>query len=218
MTTYGTDTRKCACCGHSSEVNVLASTSSFGSPDIDLRPPPLHRFTMDTWVECCDQCGYCAKDIRHAPEQIREIVESPDYRSLINNATPSLVLRFLRTSYIHRSLASHAEATHYLRIAVWAGEDAQMPDDALNTLRVNAAEGYKSLRSQGGWSRSDPGVLETVTADLFRRAGRWDDALELANEGLLADVNENVRKVLEFEISLINSRDQKVYKVSDAIK
>lgn len=37
---------KCAVCGKESEQITLASTNTFGSPDLDLRPPEMKRSTM----------------------------------------------------------------------------------------------------------------------------------------------------------------------------
>ena len=50
MTTLGTASAACAVCGTVSEYTVIQSTSRFGSPDLDTRPPEMERSTLPYWV------------------------------------------------------------------------------------------------------------------------------------------------------------------------
>lgn len=63
MTTVGLKRVRCIVCGWRGEKSVILSTSSFGPPGLDLRPPPPHGSSVDLWVMDCPQCGYCAPDI-----------------------------------------------------------------------------------------------------------------------------------------------------------
>ena len=63
MTTMYQDTVKCYVCGKESKQTVLGSTNSFGSQDLDLRPPEMMRGTMEYWAHECPYCGYIAKNI-----------------------------------------------------------------------------------------------------------------------------------------------------------
>ncbi|WP_295868118.1 hypothetical protein, partial [uncultured Veillonella sp.] len=63
MTTMYQDTVKCYVCGKESKQTVLGSTNSFGSSDLDLRPPEMMRGTMEYWAHECPYCGYIAKNI-----------------------------------------------------------------------------------------------------------------------------------------------------------
>ncbi|MBR4908658.1 MAG: hypothetical protein IKZ43_06585 [Acidaminococcaceae bacterium] len=47
MTTMFRQKYKCAVCGAEQEFYGIASTNSFGSPDLDLRPPEMQRSTME---------------------------------------------------------------------------------------------------------------------------------------------------------------------------
>ena len=57
MTTQSAEECTCAVCGRVSMQGVIMSTNAFGSPDLDLRPPPMERFTIDHWVQECPHCG-----------------------------------------------------------------------------------------------------------------------------------------------------------------
>ena len=60
----------CAICGDEAEHALLGSTNAFGPYDLDLRPPPMARHTMQFWVQACPTCGYTAADISKAKEML----------------------------------------------------------------------------------------------------------------------------------------------------
>ena len=71
MTTLFADELKCAVCGITSTHSDIGSSSSFGAPDLDLRPAQLLRSTMPYWIQECPFCGYVSRTgpIR-APSQL----------------------------------------------------------------------------------------------------------------------------------------------------
>src|SRR5207237_7643170 len=82
MTAYRETERVCACCGTTKTFLALASTSAFGSPDLDLRPPPPARHTLGESIEECSNCGYCAPDVSAMHGAAQEIVKTAEYRAL----------------------------------------------------------------------------------------------------------------------------------------
>jgi hypothetical protein len=58
----------CAVCGREQEVKVLASTNTFGSPDLDTRPSGHGRWSLLHAIMRCEECGYAAPDLSEAPE------------------------------------------------------------------------------------------------------------------------------------------------------
>jgi hypothetical protein len=53
VTTIFEEEVTCAVCGAKQTVQEMGSTSSFGPMDLDTRPPPLQRGTMEMWVHRC---------------------------------------------------------------------------------------------------------------------------------------------------------------------
>ena len=53
MTTLDKAIVTCAICGEDAEQIEIGSTNAFGSPDLDLRPPPMKRQTMAFWMQAC---------------------------------------------------------------------------------------------------------------------------------------------------------------------
>ncbi len=58
MTIVQSVSAQCSVCATSSVFRFMASTSTFGSYDLDLRAPPLKRHTMGVWLQDCPECGY----------------------------------------------------------------------------------------------------------------------------------------------------------------
>ena len=63
MSTFFEETKCCVICNKLSEQTQIGSTNSFGSCDLDLRPPEMQRSTMCHWIEVCPYCGYVANNI-----------------------------------------------------------------------------------------------------------------------------------------------------------
>src|SRR5919198_26020 len=83
MTTMREVEVRCAVCGALSRRAELSSTSSFGPPDLDLRPQGPARWALEFGVQRCDGCGYCARSLGQAPVGARATVESDAYRDVL---------------------------------------------------------------------------------------------------------------------------------------
>eukprot|EP01084_Bolivina_argentea_P174580 302388_1 len=58
-TTLDKESSACPVCHTTSTHMIITSTNQFGSPDLDLRPPPMKRSTLSRNVQCCPNCGFC---------------------------------------------------------------------------------------------------------------------------------------------------------------
>lgn len=63
MTSHVQMTVTCAHCQTDNRVLILASTSSFGSADLDTRPAPMTRYALEQQIQQCRVCNYCAPDL-----------------------------------------------------------------------------------------------------------------------------------------------------------
>lgn len=71
--------KKCSKCNKSFQVNVLISSYNYGSGDLDLRPPPMQRDTMETWIQRCPHCGYSSPDVETINSITPEFLQSQKY-------------------------------------------------------------------------------------------------------------------------------------------
>ena len=76
---------KCAVCGKNSQQKRLLSTNIQGFRDLDMRPPEMERSTIDTWVQRCPFCGYCAPEISELLSGAPEIVKTNSYQKLLKD-------------------------------------------------------------------------------------------------------------------------------------
>ena len=86
MTTYFTAEYTCAVCGRTHKFRVVGSTNSFGSPDLDLRPAPMQRDTIHTWVQTCPDCGYSNGKIDRDTSVDKKWLSRESYRNCEGSA------------------------------------------------------------------------------------------------------------------------------------
>lgn len=200
---------RCAVCGTVSHHTHLLSTTYLGASDIDGRPPQMKRSTMAWWVHRCPECGYCASDITRAPATAGETVRSEAYQEQLNDPRmPDLARSFLCAALIaeaDRGLASGGVVKCCL-CAAWACDDAKSADAAIE-CRLRAAAALEALHKLGG--RYVRGGVEdfALLADLYRRAGRFDDAGVAASVGLRKAGSTVPRRLMELQLRLIAAAD-----------
>lgn len=137
MTYYSNRQVTCALCGHVSHTTSLESTNSIGSPDLDLRPPEMRRSTIDSWIQRCSHCGYCAPDIQRDEFQPAALVDDPLYNKTLRDLDlPPKAREFLCWSLI----AAHARR---FDVAAWARINADWICDDVGDR--SAATGCRAL-------------------------------------------------------------------------
>lgn len=237
MTTLKNVEKKCAICGSVNSHMEIFSTNAFGSPDLDTRPPEMQRSTINLWIQTCSNCGYSAPDISQKIPKSEEIVYSDDYRKQLNSQKfPKLVNSFLCYSLILENLGEYAKAGRACLHAAWACDDAKYID-AAKICRKNSFTLFMKAKMNGQKFAEQLGAEETMMADILRRAGEFEKALEIAEEGLkkldgnsssfhkpahpsdlLRNPEEIIKIILKFQIELINKKDVGCYTVEDAFK
>ncbi len=63
---------ECCVCQEKSKHMIIGSTNSFGSPDLDTRPPEMKRSTLSLWIQRCPSCGYSSPDLSDCEAHIAE--------------------------------------------------------------------------------------------------------------------------------------------------
>jgi hypothetical protein len=189
MTTMREIDVRCAVCGALSRKAELSSTSAFGPPDLDLRPNGPARWAPPFTVQRCEACGYCARSIGQAPPGALEVVESTVYRDVLERSRLPRLARSLFCAALVHEAAGRSEAAGWRFLeAAWACDDRGSRAHA-RTCRERAAEMFTRALETGEAEPPDA-VVQTLIADVWRCAGRFDDALAAcdAADEELADV------------------------------
>ena len=212
MSTMNKFPRICAVCGALHEYTILTSTNTFGSPDLDLRPPQMKRSTMPLWVQECPSCGYAAKEVSDPTQIPREYLQSEAYRNCggIRFAEP-LAGSFYRQYLILLWDQKFTKAFFALLHAAWVCDDA---DDAENAVRCRdiAAE----LLEMNILPAEQEKEYLLLYADVLRRAGHFGKLLDKFRDTWLD--NEDLRKILIFECVCADKKDAGCHTVEDAVR
>jgi hypothetical protein len=181
MTTMNEVEVRCAVCGTLGRKAVLTSTSSFGPPDLDLRPQGPARWALEFEVQRCNGCGYCAGSIGQAPIGARETVESVVYRDVLERSKLPRLARSLFCSALVCEGAGEPEEAGWLFLkAAWACDDKRARAHA-RTCRERSAEMF-ARTIETSEAEAPEAVVLTLSADIWRRAGRFDQAIAIAQQ------------------------------------
>lgn len=216
MTTISEEATVCGVCREESRQYVIGSTSAFGAPDLDLRPPPVERDTLDIAIQKCPSCGYCAGDISLGEPAWRSFLDRRSYRLLATEESINDVSRrYLCAAHLARATGRMAEAGWLALRAAWACDDEGDESNGVR-CRNQAYEVWIDARVNGDTFAGDADTEICIMADILRRAGRFSECVELfENHGDAQD--EMLRGILVFESERALERDQRGFTVDDAL-
>ena len=217
MTSYRSIEVSCAVCGSKTTKHRLSSSSSFGSPDLDLRPPQMTRSTLSDWLEECRACGFVSSDLEHAELGVDRIMAKEHYSSIFTGPlSGTIVGRCLRRSILDEELGNIVAAAEHALWAAWAADDKGSA--AAKQYRSRAADLFLSGRSSLLSGSEQRTILDTKLVDILRRAERWEEAINLA-DGLLAvdRLDMTLKQVVAFGKRMAEVGDFGVYTVETAV-
>jgi hypothetical protein len=218
MTTIFKKGITCGFCGKKSEHDVICSTNTFGSPDLDTRPPIHLRYTINTWVQRCPHCGYCASNIEEVSERAESMINSREYYlQLTNDEYPELVNSFLCKAMLEKANEDLPQSIWSTIHATWACDDSG--DDELSMkCRIKAVKLIKKAELIGQTISDEPKADIAITVDLLRRAMQFDEALQMIERTHHKIQDAIIRKVLEFQKELILRSDYQCHTVNEALE
>lgn len=207
-------------CGICGAANRSARSDSLPEaiepPDFDTRPGEPLRSTINTWVEMCTSCGYCADDISRAAAGADTIVASPEYRAYLEDAwVPAKARQFLCFAYLLDRLHQHADAGWTALQAAWVCDDAG-DDNAASRCRSRAIELWQRGKQAGQLFSDDMATEFALVTDVYRRLGEFENATITCAEGLdLEDIQPAVETMLRKQMTLIHARDRAAHSMRE---
>ena len=196
---------KCPVCRAEFRRNVLASTSTFGSPDLDLRPAPMQRSTMHLWLQECPECGYVDARMEEPAGIDAAFLESAAY--LICDGLrfkDDLAVRFYRYYLLCRERKDARKAFQAALHAAWVCDDRADREHAIHCRKLALAELEMLLADA-----KDRETLLVQRADILRRAGLFDQLL--AEYGDLSFPQEQLNRIIAFHLEKAAQRDDGCY-------
>jgi hypothetical protein len=211
---------RCALCGTLSQQNVLSSTSSFGPPDLDLRPQGPARWSLQFRVQHCPRCGYCAESIGQRTPRAGRTVSSVIYRDVLENACmPALARHYFCAALVAEAAELRGDAARRFVDAAWVCDDVEAAEQA-RICRQRAAEMLASAIEWGDVP-TESAVVHGVLADLLRRAGRHDEAIGVVAASVATldpedEEQSDTATVLGFIRALAEADDDEAHSVMEA--
>lgn len=212
MTTFMREPRTCFVCGHESLFQETTSTNSFGSPDLDLRPPEMKRSTMMTWVHKCPQCGYASESVTDRTSVNQEWLQSPEYTTCEGIRFKSdLAKQFYQAYLVKREDGLRVDAFYALIHAAWSSDDCRDEKAAIHCRKL-AIDYVDDLRHAMPENRDTYLVMK---ADLMRRAGFFAKLRQEYESIQFRD--ELLNQIIAFQLDRADAHDTKCYTVRDAV-
>lgn len=221
MTTLNHTQALCPLCGTRSEQVVIGSSSSFGSTDLDLRPPELVRSTLPFWIATCPGCGVVAgaglelEPAAEHREALNALLTTTAYTDAGADHLPDLARDFLRHSLVLETLGNHGGGGWSTLHAAWACDDSEVHAGA-RECRLLAVARFEACAKRGERFAEDTPSERMVVADSLRRAGRHTDAVRACDAGLCADPSSDLDRLLRFVRELCQERDTSRHTVEEA--
>lgn len=206
MTIINQFEKRCSVCGKTSMQPVLSSTNSWGYPDLDLRPAPMKRDTMNTWLMECPHCGYVAIRLENELKVSPNLLKSDEYLTCGGHDFKSdLSKRFYRHYLISKAKKDYRSMFFSLLHCAWTCDDA---DDRLAVeIRKKAADSIDLFEADG----DEKDNLKIMKADLFRRSLQFDRVADEFNDFRSDD--DLLNSIIRFQIERALMKDSACYTV-----
>lgn len=206
MTIINKFEKRCSVCGKTSMQPVLSSTNSWGYPDLDLRPAPMKRDTMNTWLMECPHCGYVAIRLENELKISPNLLKSDEYMTCGGHDFKSdLSKRFYRHYLISKAKKDYRSMFFSLLNCAWTCDDA---DDRLEVeIRKKAADSIDLFEADG----DEKDNLKIMKADLLRRSLQFDRVADEFNDFRSDD--DLLNSIIRFQIERALMKDSACYTV-----
>lgn len=214
MTTLFDSTVKCPNCGTLNTVYSIGSTNAFGPGDLDTRPPHMARSNIMYGVESCTNCGLSAGSLGSVDksglayfksEEFREVHDSVPFVGLAENYWTAYLLAL-------KAGALDEAVYHILRVA-WASDDTGNDEAARKAREIMIETLHKHKKKPSYLAPGKPATGYLMLADITRRAGRLDDAIELARHAMEKGKGF-VRELAKLEIDLCERNETGCFMVN----
>jgi|GEM_PF-654121 len=189
----------CAVCGEKSRQIGLGSPSTCDGTDLDGRPVPHLRHTMQYWLQECPNCGYIERDVSLPAKKTADKLKQC-YQPFDELTDTPLAARFAKYArYLSYEGNSSGACDHFL-YAAWVYDDMKKATRA-RTMRRFALDFVHDLADS--ILRSERCRYMLVKADLLRRMGRFAAVLEMNEKDDALDERDCWQLIFEKELALL---------------
>jgi hypothetical protein len=212
MPTFFKQEKICAICGGQSQQTHVRGLRTYGSLDLDLRPPEDFRSMLNYSIECCPYCGYVADDIAAYTPLSSAFLSGETYLTCCSSElSGEWPIIFFRKALIALETYDEVAAFYALLHAAWACDDNNDELGARKCRRL--ALRLSNMLINDTLYYSDP--LAIIRIDLLRRVKQFDVLLEECQDMLFP--NPVLNGIIEFQMEKARQQDSLCYTIRDAL-
>jgi len=218
VTSFYKRTVYCSGCLTEQVITLIASSNAFGSMDLDGRPPPMHRFTLDQQIHRCSQCVFCAPKLAwYEGLDIQLLTEKP-YLDIVYDASyPDLANTFRAHAYLSAAAKNHRAVLRAFLNAAWVCDDIGMTDEVAVRCRLEALKAMDTLHEGVALYTDSMANDQVLKIDLLRRSRRFYEAAALVLELDQCRVPIILCQIMELQNRLIIEQDDACYQVAHVL-
>jgi len=211
--------KPCYVCGAQGRCPDVGGPGSYHGPrDLDTRQSAAQRSAIYMWVQRCTSCGYCAVDISQGDPSVKAAVKGEAYRRQISDTSNSETANsFLCRALLLEQMGDLVEAGWACVYAAWVSDDSGF-DDSGALCRARAVQFFQRARSESMPFAPSRGEEAVLLVDLMRRARQAEDARKLCEVEHSADYPERIKKILTYEMDLLEDGDSTVHTEAEAME
>lgn len=212
MSTFSKLKEKCFLCNKVSEQTEINSTNSFGSSDLDLRPPEMQRSTMSFWIKECPTCGYVnfslTKESPLKKTKVLEIYSTLSEQLNNMNIFSKEAYKFLKAAKFFEATNNDMAAFDNYRYAAWVYDDEQNFEGGfyIRNLIIEKINVFLEKKFNS--------ISFIIKLDYLRRNKMFDDVINQSYDQKA--LNKIEIEVVKFIKKLATKKDSNVYTVEDA--
>ncbi len=154
-------------------------------------------------VVMCPKCGYSTTQYpEKEDDEVIDFVESEDYQVLKNSEWESVYKKWMMAGYISKLVGNTFDSGYEFMVAGWyARRYLQSADDFNYSMGLAIRELSDHVNETGYLNAA------LLIVELLRQTSRLQEASDYAHEILDADIDDDSRLFLEFELKLISKLD-----------
>jgi hypothetical protein len=150
---------------------------------------------------------------------LRAVVASNVYRAQLRNLSfPGLANSFLCHSLAAEAENRFVEATLGALHAAWACDDDPIRFKRASQCRSRVIDMIQGASRRGQKFGAGPESAAAILVDALRRTGNFESAATTCQEALGNEPDERLRRVLQFQLSLVDRRSKRAYSLADAAR
>ena len=212
MTVIRNFNQTCAVCGQTSPQPVITSTSTWGYPDLDLRPAEMERSSMFAWLAECPHCGYVASNLENKLEAHPDILKTDAYLTCEGNDFKSdLSKRFYKHYLISKAEKDYGSEFFSLLHCAWTCDDND--DELAVKVRKLALQSIDKIEAESDAEKCN---LEIIKLDLLRRTLQFDKVISEFKDVNMQEKIQN--DIITFQIELALKKDSECHTVKEVVK